>query len=106
LQRTIVARVVAIVISALLFAACGARSVPLQIQEVWFACDNDRQCTILEDPRCTLVPINSRYARSFADWVRLYRPAQVSPGHCPNGAFEYEPVCEANRCSSSLVRPP
>jgi hypothetical protein len=95
---------VAIAIGALLAAGCKPRFVPLEIDESWFACDADRDCTVLEDPRCTLMPISRRYARTFAEWVRLYRPSQVAADPCPRSRFRYEAVCESQRCSSSLVR--
>lgn len=99
------AKIVAILTGALLAAGCGARFVPLEIKESWFACGDDRECTVLEDPRCSLIPINRRYARSFADWVRRYRAAQVSSEPCARRNFRYHAVCESARCSSSLVRP-
>jgi hypothetical protein len=88
-----------------LLLGCAPRTTPNQIQEAWFACGNDRECVILEDPRCTLIPIHRRYARSFADWVRLYRAQQVTSRPCSQGRFRYEAICEERRCSSSLVRP-
>lgn len=99
-------KIAPIIAGALLVAGCAARTIPLQIQEAWFECEADRECMVLEDPRCTLVPINRRYAGTFTDWVRLYRASQVTSGPCNYGAFRYEPVCEASRCSSSLVRSP
>lgn len=99
------AKILALVTGTLLAAGCGARFVPLDIQESWFACGDDRECTVLEDPRCSLIPINRRYARDFADWVRRYRATQVSAHPCARRAFRYDAVCESARCSSSLVRP-
>ncbi len=98
-------RISTLVIGALLAAACGPRFVPLDIRETWFACGEDRDCTVLEDPRCSLIPINRRYARDFAKWVRRYRAAQVSVEPCARRKLRYDSVCESARCSSSLVRP-
>ena len=57
---TSMAKIIRIATAALLFAGCGAgcgpRVVPLQIENAWFACTEDRECVVLEDPRCTLVP--------------------------------------------------
>lgn len=99
------ARIAALVAGALLAAACAPRVVPFEIQEAWFACGDDRECTVLEDPRCSLLPINRRYARSYAAWVRRYRPSQVASEPCAPNEFRYDAVCESARCSSSLVRP-
>lgn len=99
-------RTLRIVTSALLLAGCAPRTIPIQVQNTWFECKTDRECTILEDPRCTLVPINRRYADSFAAWVRLYRPDDVRSSPCAGNALQYESICdESRRCSSSVIRP-
>ena len=105
---TSLAKIIRIATAALLCAGCaagcGPRVIPLQIENAWFACTEDRECVVLEDPRCTLVPINRRYAQSFADWVRRYRAPQVRSAPCGPRRFGYAPICESERCSSSLVR--
>lgn len=60
---------------------------------------------MLEDPRCSLIPINRRYARSYTAWVRRYRASQVAFEPCAPNEFRYDAVCESARCSSSLVGP-
>ena len=64
--------------SCLLLAGCARPIVALDINDSWFECDRNRECTILKDPRCQLIPINRRYADSFAAWVRRNRSQQVS----------------------------
>jgi hypothetical protein len=98
-------RIVSVVSGALLLVGCGSRTIPLQSQEAWFACENRRECIILEDPTCTLIPINRRYVQSFEDWVRRNHASDLASGPCNHGRVQYEAICEAQRCSSSVVIP-
>ena len=100
-----VGRILPVIAGALLLAGCGSRTIPLQSQEAWFACGDRRECIIHEDPTCTQVPINRRYTQSFDDWVRRYRASELATGPCNRGRLQYEAVCEAQRCSSSVVIP-
>jgi hypothetical protein len=102
-RKTTLGRVVSVACGALLLAGCGSRTVPLQRQEAWFACENRRECIILEDPTCTLIPINRRHVESFEDWVRVYQASELATGPCSRGRVEYEATCEAQRCSSRVV---
>ena len=90
--------------SSLLLAGCGPRIVALDISGSWFECGRDRECTILEDPRCQLIPINRRYADSFAAWVRRYRAEQVRDEPCVRNDSEYLASCDSGRCTSNLIR--
>ncbi len=100
-----VVRILSAASGVLWLAACGSRTIPLQAQEAWFACENRRECIILEDPTCTLIPINRRYVQDFEDWVRRNHASELAPGPCNRGRLEYEAICEAQRCSSSVVIP-
>lgn len=98
-------RIICITGGALLLCGCGSRTIPLQGQDAWFACENRRECIILEDPTCTLIPINRLYVRSFEDWVRRNHASELASAPCNPPRLQYEAVCEAQRCSSSVVIP-
>lgn len=87
-----------------LLAGCAHRLVALDIADSWFECDRHRQCAILEDPRCQLIPINRRYADAFAAWVRRNRAAQIREEPCSQNDSRYFPSCDAGRCTSNLIR--
>jgi hypothetical protein len=92
--------------TASLLAGCATPDFG-PIDESWFACARNRQCTIAEDPTCALVPINKDYAKSFALQVRLNRPREIATGPCPTSIVRYAAVCDAGRCASDargLVR--
>lgn len=79
------------------------------LDETWFACSHDRQCRIIEDPICALVPINKRYAKPFAEHVRVAHPLELATGPCPSQAVRYRALCGAGRCTSKargLIRHP
>jgi hypothetical protein len=91
---------------ALLFAGCATRDFG-PLDETWFACTRNRQCTLVEDPTCELVPINKEYAQPFVEYVRLSRPLEISRAPCAKQAVRYRAVCQTNRCTSEsrgLVR--
>jgi hypothetical protein len=75
------------------------------IDAAWFECRRDRDCAIIDDTTCTLVPINKAYARSFVDWMRRNHPERVSDEPCRPSAIRYLPMCDAARCSSKLAEP-
>lgn len=105
IRKTTLGRAVSVICGALLLIGCGSRTISLQRQEAWFACENRRECIILEDPTCTLIPINRRHVESFEDWVRVYQTSELATGPCSRGRVDYEAVCEAQRCSSKVVIP-
>jgi len=88
----------------LLLVGCRSQIAALDIADSWFECDRRRDCTILEDPRCTLIPINRRYADSFSAWVRRNRPGAVKNEPCVWNDTRYAPTCDLGRCSSNLIR--
>jgi hypothetical protein len=104
-RKTTLGRVVSVACGALLLTGCGSRTVPLQRQEAWFACENRRECIILEDPTCTLIPVNRRHVESLEDWVRVYQASELASGPCNPQRIQYEATCEAERCSSRVVIP-
>src|SRR5688572_22827836 len=89
--------------SSLLLVGCGPRLIALEISDSWFECSRHRECMILEDPRCQLVPMNRRYADSFATWVRRNRAQQVSNEPCVWNHSQYLPSCDSGRCTSNLI---
>ena len=97
-------RTILIACAALLAAGCGPRIIDLDIQAMWFGCERQRECTIVEDPRCGLMPINRRYADSYVAWVRRHHADEVKSAPCARNAFRYDAICEDARCSSNLVR--
>ena len=88
---------------SLVLAGCAPRIVALDISSAWFECERDRECRILEDPRCQLIPINRRYADSFDAWVRRNRAEQVRDEPCVWNS-RYSASCDAGRCTSNLIR--
>ncbi len=90
--------------SFLLLASCAIESE--QIDEVWFACERDSQCRIVQAVTCSLMPVNRRYARSFAEWTARTRRQDIPTGPCPEGKVHYSAECEDARCTSSgTLRP-
>ena len=85
-------------------AGCGQRLVAVEISDSWFTCARDRDCTILEDPRCQVIPISRQYADSFAAWVRRNRAEQVRNEPCARNDSQYSASCDAGRCTSNLIR--
>jgi hypothetical protein len=83
---------------------CRSQIASLEIADSWFECNRRRDCTILEDPRCTLMPINRRYTDSFSAWVRRNRPEAVRDVPCVWNDVRYAPTCDSGRCSSNLIR--
>ena len=67
-----------------------------------FECSQARECEILEDPACRLIPINKHYAKPFAQHVRVDLPGSVVEGPCPLRQARYRAVCEDRRCTSEL----
>ena len=91
--------------AATLAGCAGPPEIELAIAPEWFECRRDRECAIVEDPRCGLVPMNERYAASFAGWVRRTYPQSSERQPCVAPAFRYGAVCNARRCSSVLLGP-
>ena len=87
---------------ALLLTGCGAVDA-WQIDETWFACSRDRECQVVQDPTCSLTPINRRYSDSLARWMALHHPDEVNPA-CLPPRTRYFGECEDSRCSSSITR--
>jgi hypothetical protein len=74
--------------------------------ETWFGCTRDRNCEILEDPTCMLIPINRRYAKPFAQRMRLEHRLEIGAENCRKSQIRYyDAVCENDRCTSTLRRP-
>jgi hypothetical protein len=84
----------------------------------WFACRRDAQCMFVQDPAdCSRLPINKRYAASFAQHLTIDGGAKLVGAECDRelpgtrtarsvvvGRLEYLAICEDARCSSEPRR--
>jgi hypothetical protein len=100
----------------LLFAGCAVPRA--ELDGSWFACSRDAQCAFMQDPAdCSRVPINKRYAASFARHLRIDGGANQAGAECDRetsaaraarsivvGRLEYLAICEDARCSSEPRR--